>query len=208
MLAAKNSNDCSTHRWTTHQRQKSVMRERLLDAGQRDHAEDIEDGDVDRGRPDQVFEPDAARPELAVSPAAALRQVGHRARNTSTLQTRRPSEEADLPEAAELDIGQALIAEPEPAAVDVPHDAKPVADQRAGDDDQRHPEQQIDQQPLAARLAAAGDGRREEQAGADPGDADPDDRRLDVDVAQEIERQVGVRGRARRSCAGHNRRAP
>ena len=24
MAAAKNSNDCSTHRWTTHQRQKSV----------------------------------------------------------------------------------------------------------------------------------------------------------------------------------------
>ena len=25
MLAAKNSNDCSTHRWTTHQRQKSLI---------------------------------------------------------------------------------------------------------------------------------------------------------------------------------------
>ena len=25
LFAAKNSNDCSTHRWTTHQRQKSVM---------------------------------------------------------------------------------------------------------------------------------------------------------------------------------------
>ena len=97
---------------------------------------------------------------------------------------------ADLPEAAELDVGQALIAEPEPRVAHISHDAEPVPDQRAGNDDQRHPEQQIDQQTLAARLALAGDRRREKQAGADPPDADPDDRSLDVHVAQEVERQI------------------
>ena len=98
--------------------------------------------------------------------------VGHSARNTSTLQhQQRRRRTADLPEPAELDVGQPLIAEPEPAFVDVAHDAEIVADQRAGDDEQRDPEQEIDQQSLALRLAAAGDRRREEQAGADPADS-------------------------------------
>ena len=69
------------------------------------------------------------------------------------------------------------------------HDAEPVADQRAGNDDQGDIEQQIDQKPLAARLAPAGNRRSQEQAGADPADADPDDRGLDVHVAEEVEWQ-------------------
>ena len=47
----------------------------------------------------------------------------------------------------------------------------------------------VDEQALSARLAPAGDGWGQEQAGADPRHADPDDRRLDVHVAQEVERQ-------------------
>ena len=118
--------------------------------------------------------------------------VGHSARKTSALQISRPTKKPICQNAAELDVGQSLVAEPEPAAVDVAHDAQPVADQRAGDDDQRHPEQHIDEQPLAARLPAAGDRRGEKQAGADPAHTDPDDRRLDVHVAQEVERQEVV----------------
>ena len=38
--------------------------ERLLDPGQRDHAEDVEHGDVDGRRPDQMLEPDSPAPEL------------------------------------------------------------------------------------------------------------------------------------------------
>ena len=45
---------------------------------------------------------------------------------------------------------------------------------------------------LALGLLAAGDNGREEQRRADPGQADPDDRRLDMDVTQEIERKVVV----------------
>ena len=105
---------------------------------------------------------------------------------------RQTDEEADLPEAAELDVGEALVAEPEPVLVDHPHDAEIIADQRAGDDQQRHPEQEIDQEMLALGLLAAGDGGREKQRRADPRKPDPDDRRLDMDVAQEVEGQEVV----------------
>ena len=113
-------------------------RERLLDPGQRDHAEHIEDRDVDGGGPDQVFEPDAPRPELP------RRLPQHRAGRPQRAEhqpapDQQADEEADLPEPAELDVGQALIAEPEPAAVDIAHDAEPVADQRAGDDESTSP---------------------------------------------------------------------
>ena len=42
---------------------------------------------------------------------------------------RKPDEESDLPEAAELDIGEALVSKPEPALVDDPPDAEVIADQ-------------------------------------------------------------------------------
>ena len=88
-----------------------------------------------------------------------------------------------------MDVGEALVAEPEPFSVDVAHDAKPVADQRARDDDQSDPEQKIDQEALPRRFAAAGDGRCEEQGRADPRDADPHNRRLDVHITKKIKRQ-------------------
>src|ERR1700680_2816032 len=39
-------------------------RKRLLYAGERDHAKDVEQGDIDGRRPDQMLEADPARPEL------------------------------------------------------------------------------------------------------------------------------------------------
>jgi len=47
--------------------------------------------------------------------------------------------------------------------------------ERAHDDGARHPEQQVDEECLTLWLAAA-DRRRQEQAGADPGKPDPDER--------------------------------
>ena len=79
----------------------------------------------------------------------------------------------------------------QPWSIDA-HDAEIVADQRAGDDQQRHPEQEIDQPMLALRLLAAGDGGSEKQRRADPGKPDPDDRRLDMNVAQEVEGQKSL----------------
>src|SRR6185312_16210571 len=100
-------------------------------------------------------------------------------------------EEADLPEPPELDVGKTLIAEPEPAAFQIAHDAQPVAYQRPGDDDERHPEQQVDEDSLSACFAPASDCRGEEEPGADPPHPDPDNRGLDVDVAQEVEGEDG-----------------
>ena len=39
--------------------------EGFFNAGERDHAEDVEHGNVDGGGPDQMFHTNAARPELA-----------------------------------------------------------------------------------------------------------------------------------------------
>ena len=158
-------------------------RERLLDPGERDHAEHVEHGDVDGGGPDQVLQPDAAGPELAASPATASRRSAT-ARGTparSTAPARRRSRSARSGRAG---CRTGPDCRTRTSLVDVAHDAEIVADQRAGDDQQRHPEQQIDQQALAARLAAAGDRGREEQR-----------------------RRRSTTGRSRRSATGYARRA-
>src|SRR5579872_5672761 len=85
---------------------------------------------------------------------------------------RQPREEADLPGAAELDVGKALLAEPEPALLHVAHDVEIIARERAGDDGHRHPEERVDEPGLPFRLGAA-DGRRQEERRADPRHADP-----------------------------------
>ena len=99
-------------------------------------------------------------------------------------------EEADLPEPPELDVGESLVAEPEPAVVDIAHDAELVADQRAGDDDAASP-RTADRPAIPGRVPPAR--RRSRARGTAPApiqdDADPDDRRLDMHVAQEVERQ-------------------
>src|ERR1019366_5883096 len=96
-----------------------------------------------------------------------------------------------LPEAPELDIGQALIAEPEPSFVDVAHNAEVIADEGANNDEKRHPEQEIDQHGLTLGFTPAY-GRGQEQRGADPRQADPDNRSLDMHIAQEVERQDAI----------------
>ena len=98
-------------------------------------------------------------------------------------------EETDLPEPPKLDVRLSLVAEPEPAIIDIAHDAQPVAGQRAGDNGQRHPEQHVDEQSLAAGFPSPCNRRSEEQPGADPADADPNNRRLDVYVPQEVKWQ-------------------
>ena len=138
-----------------------------------------------------MLESDAARPELAGSLAPSRRARPQRAHHQQAPEGK-PDEEADLPEATELDIGEALVSEPEPIPIDDPHDTEIVADQRARDDEQRDPEQHIDQPVLALGFLAAGNGRGEEQRGADPGETDPNDRRLDMHVAQEVERQLSL----------------
>ena len=66
-----------------------------------------------------------------------------------------------------------------------------VADQRTGHHQQRHPKEQVHQKGLPCGSAAA-DRRARNKSRADPGQADPDDRRLDMDIAQEIEGQEAI----------------
>src|SRR5579875_2817142 len=162
--------------------------ERLFNAGKRDHPEGVKDSDVDRRRPDQMLEADAAGPELARRSPPAARARPHRPHDEKAPK-RKTDEEADLPEAAELDIGKSLVPEPEPVLVDHTHDAEIIARERADHDQHGHPKQKIDRPMLSLRLFAAGDGRRKEKRRADPGYADPHDRRLDMHVAQEVERE-------------------
>ena len=161
---------------------------RLLDPGERDHAEDVEHRDVDRRRPDQMLEADSAAPELPGRFDERVAAWPQRAEHEAAPAQQR-DEEQNLPEAAELDVGEALVAKPEPAFVDDALDSEIVAGERSCDDEQRHPEEQVDQEPLALRLAPAGDRRSDEQAAGDPPEPDPDDRRLKVEAPEEIVRQ-------------------
>ena len=105
-----------------------------------------------------------------------------------------PDEQADLPEAAEVDVLIALLAEPE-AGVEAQAlvDRQPLAGQRAGDDDQKGAEQDVDAEALEARLAAT-DRRRQEEPGGEEGGGDPEDRRLDVPGAgQAVGQPLGQR---------------
>ena len=156
--------------------------EGFLDPGERDHAEEVEDGDVDRRRPDQVLEPDAAGPELTRRLTTARRgwATGRGTSGGSRPPGRRRSRSARTGRAG---CRRALVAEPEPALVDHALDAEIVAGQGRGDNHQRDPEQRLDQHSLAASLASAGDRRSEEKAAGDPAQTDPDDRRLGVEAA-------------------------
>ena len=142
-------------------------RERLLDPGEGDHAEHIKRRDVGGGSPDQMFEPDAAGPEL---PRCLPEQgaAGPQRTHDQKAPQRKADEETDLPETAKLDVRQALIAEPEPALVDHPHDAEIVSDQGSRDDEERGPEQNIDPDVLALRFLSTGNGGREKQRRPDP----------------------------------------
>ena len=141
-----------------------------------------------RRRPDQMLEADPAAPELLGRFDDRIAR-GPQCTEHEPAPAQQRDEEQDLPEAAKLDVGEALVAEPEPAFVDHALDAEIIADQRGGDDEQRDPEQQVDEKALPFRLAATGDRRSDEQPARDPAQTDPDDRRLQVEAPEEIVRQ-------------------
>jgi hypothetical protein len=92
---------------------------------------------------------------------------------------------------------------------DVAHDAEVIADDGTSNDDERHPEQEIDQKALPLGFTPA-DRRRQEQPGTDPRQADPDNWCLDMHVAQEVKRQEAidldsVEAGAVRVVMGHDR---
>jgi hypothetical protein len=138
----------------------------------------------------------------------SVSRLGQRAEHEAAPAQQR--DEEDLPEAPELDVGEALVAEPEPAFVDHALDAEVVSGERRCDYRQRDPEEKIDEEALPFCFATARDRRSDEQAARDPTEPDPDDRRLDVEAPQEIERQEvielhSVEGLAVVIGVGHDR---
>src|SRR6516162_2600513 len=80
-------------------------------------------------------------------------------RRHSAPQQAEPEDEADgeqyLPEAADLEIFPALVAEPEPGVAEPLEEPGPLAEQASNDDDQDSGEQQMSGAPLPGWLAAA-----------------------------------------------------
>ena len=103
-------------------------------------------------------------------------------------------EQEDLPEAADVDVFPALVAEPEVVLqAQLLHHREPLAGERADHDDQQAGEQEVHAQALELRLMP-GDRRRDVQAGAQPRGGDPQHRELRVPGArQRIGQDVGQR---------------
>src|SRR6185437_17068755 len=133
-----------------------------------------------------MLEPDPSGPELP-GRRRERATIGPERPQDEHAPDRKPGEEADLPSAAELDVGEALVPEPEPAvtqvrALEVPHDVEVVARKGAHDDGECHPEENVNEHGLSLGFCVTDRGRQEE-SGADPGKPDPDDGRLRMHVA-------------------------
>ena len=131
-----------------------------------------------------------------------------------TSQTSEADRQQQLPEAPEVQVLRALVAEPEPEVAQAVVDAQPLAAEAPEDDDGESGEQREDARPLPAGLGAADD-RGEEEAARHPGGGDPEDGELEVEGPQqvvgeeprEVEAVEGARTR-RGSGRGRPRRAP
>ena len=97
--------------------------------------------------------------------------------------------EQDLPEAAQIEVLEALVAEPGPAVAAPAVDAGELADQAARP--RRRPARRAARRPsqlLTARLAP-GDHRGQEDAGGEERGRHPEDRELDVPGARQVVRE-------------------
>ena len=114
-------------------------------------------------------------------------------------QKNRPIGQQDLPEPAEVEVLEALQAEPvRRGALEHAVDAEVRADQRAEHHDGQRAEQREGQRALMLRLAP-GDHRREEDPGRHERRRHPEDRELDVPGAHEVVGEHAAPGRSRRS---------
>ena len=105
-------------------------------------------------------------------------------------QDRHPAEQPDreehLPKPAEIEVLEALVAEPDARRPSV--DAAELAAEAPDDDDHERAEQTVREQVLVARLVT-GDERSEEDAGREERRRHPEDRELDVPGAREVVRK-------------------
>src|SRR5450759_3786718 len=91
----------------------------------------------------------------------------------------------ELPEAAEVQVLRALVAEPEPKRTQAIVDAQPLAAEAPEDDDREGHKKREGARSLPARLGAADD-RREEEAASNPRGGDPEDGELKVERPQQV----------------------
>ena len=94
-----------------------------------------------------------------------------------------PDDQQDLPEAAQVEVLEALVAEDR--ALEPVVDVGELADQAAEDHDRQRSEQDERELALAARFSA-GDHRRQEDAGGDERGGDEEDRQLHVPGADQV----------------------
>ena len=100
-----------------------------------------------------------------------------------------PKQEADeqreLPDAPQLDVLVALVSQPEACVqAELLVDRQEFTGQRSNHHDEERTEQDVDAKALVGRFLAPDDGRKE-QARAEEGGRDPEDRRLDVPRASQ-----------------------
>src|SRR5262249_46828773 len=96
-----------------------------------------------------------------------------------------------LPEAAQVQVLGALMAEPEPELSELVVDPEELTGEAAEDDHRQRSEKGEHSGLLSSRLAPS-DQRSEEQSSRDPGRRDPEDRELEMPGPQEV---VGKPGR-------------
>jgi hypothetical protein len=142
MMVVNNSRKSSTHR-CNHPETPEVRRgEVVLGLGEQAHG--VESGDGER---DEEEQPGQVAHVLALQPAA-----------NAAIDDRHPEEQAHgkqhLPEAAKVEVLEALIAKPRPQRRVPAEDADPFADHAAYDDQHECAEQSVRQPVLPARLTA------------------------------------------------------
>ena len=110
----------------------------------------------------------------------------------STEQDHDPEEQThrqqNLPEPAQIEKGETLIAKPRPAVLNPAEDARVFAAHAAKHDHRQRAQQQIGKHALAARFAA-GDHRHEKNARRQIRRGDPENRQLQMPGAGDVERQ-------------------
>ncbi len=154
-------------------------------------------------------------------PRCSLRRRTRRTRHSIQTHAEDPDREQDLPEATEIEVLEALVAEPLGGSRRPAVNAGELADQAAADDEGERAEQGVRQQVLALRLAL-GDHRRQEDPGGQERRRDEEDRELHVPGAHEVVREPGGEvdaeearqhrpgsaGRPRRRASGRRRAPP
>src|SRR5918995_134546 len=133
------------------------------------------------GQSREEEEPGHVRNVLVAEPAShPPEEYGH--------PEKEPHREQNLPEAPQVEVLKALVAEPGPRVAHAAEDAEPLPDEAPEHDDRQSPEQREGEPALPSRLSS-GDHGHEEDAGGEERGRHPEDGELHVPGAHEVVRQ-------------------